>query len=116
MGNLIPVLKVHVAIIFQWSVFLCFVLLFIVYSSTSSFLVIWSLYSFSPFNFHNFHIFDFFCPLRTCYVKSTQKVPKHDHMKKCPSDLENGSLVAVIESILMQKNKTIGSKVTKSRL
>ena len=43
-------------------------------------------------------------------------MPKHDHMKKCPSDLENGSLVAVIESILMQKNKTIGSKVTKSIL
>ena len=37
-------------------------------------------------------------------------------MKKYPSNLENGSLVAVIESILMQKNKTIGSKVTKSIL
>ena len=35
---------------------------------------------------------------------------KHDHIKIFPSDLENGSLVALNESILMQKNKTIGTE------
>ena len=58
----------------------------------------------------------FFLSTKDFHVKSTQKVPKHDHLIKCPSDLENGSLVALIESILMQKNKTIGSKVTESIL